>query len=265
MHDHDLDLIAAHADGTLDDPAAQVEAARLVEACPVCATEFRTQQTVKGWLGAAPSVTLTETERSRLHADVAAQTGSEASVASLPAKAAGRVPGALRPESGRRAGALRSERIWMRLSAVAAGLFVVAAGGGIILSLGRQPARDGFSSAAATTTSAAAPTFAEQTTAALEMAGEARLAPDAGSLTRAQLPGHLEDMTERAKAGEDDTIAAGAANQSVFRCEQALPGEVQERATATVDGQPAELYVYEVESELRADAFDSQTCESLLP
>ena len=254
MHDHDLDLIAAHADGTLDDPAAQVEAARLVEACPVCATEFRTQQTVKGWLGAAPSVTLTETERSRLHADVAAQTAGEASVASLPAKAAGRVPGALRPE-----------RMWMRLSAVAAGLFVVSAGGAIILSLGRQPARDGFSSAAATTTSAAAPTFAEQTTAALEMAGEARLAPDAGSLTRAQLPGHLEDMTERAKAGEDDTIAAGAANQSVFRCEQALPGEVQERATATVDGQPAELYVYEVESELRADAFDSQTCESLLP
>jgi len=110
MHDHDLDLIAAHADGTLDDLAAQVEAARLVEACPVCATEFRTQQTVKGWLGAAPSVTLTETERSRLHADVAAQTGSEASVASLPAKAA-----------GRRSGALRPEHMWVRLSAVAAG------------------------------------------------------------------------------------------------------------------------------------------------
>lgn len=261
MHDHDLDLIAAYADGSLDDPAAQAEAGRLIASCATCAAELRLQQAVKDWLEATPAVALTEAERSRLRTYVSAQTSPAPAASGRASTRRRRAPLGSAPVGG----ALRPTNVWMRLSAVAAGLFVLAAGGGILLSLGRQPDRDGFSSAEATATTAAAPTFAAQTTAAYEMAGEARLAANAGPLTRDQLPDHLEGMTERAKAGQDGLAAPDETDQQLFRCEPVLPGPVQERETATVDGQPAELYVYEVDNEFRADALNAQTCQSLLP
>jgi hypothetical protein len=67
MHEHDLDLIAALADGSLD---AESQARLLVETCAVCGSEYRSQTEVVAWLAAAPVVEMTELEKATLHRDL---------------------------------------------------------------------------------------------------------------------------------------------------------------------------------------------------
>jgi|FLYL01.1.fsa_nt_gi anti-sigma factor RsiW len=62
MHDHDLDLIAAYAEGDLP-PAEAAHAARLVERCEECRLEFATQQQVRRLLTRVSPVTLDPDER----------------------------------------------------------------------------------------------------------------------------------------------------------------------------------------------------------
>jgi hypothetical protein len=64
MHEHDLDLIAALADGSTSD---ETEARSLIETCPVCRAEYEAQKEVIAWLGAAPQPAMTELERAALH------------------------------------------------------------------------------------------------------------------------------------------------------------------------------------------------------
>ncbi|HSK07280.1 MAG TPA: hypothetical protein VK990_07145, partial [Acidimicrobiia bacterium] len=67
MHEHDLDLIAALADGSLPDEA---EARALVEVCDVCRSEYGTQLEVLAWVASTPRVEMTELERAALHRDL---------------------------------------------------------------------------------------------------------------------------------------------------------------------------------------------------
>jgi hypothetical protein len=97
MHEHDLDLIAALADGSLDDES---QARLLVETCAVCGSEYRSQTEVLAWLAAAPAVEMTELEKAALHRDLWTELRSQPS----------------------RAGATPWWQTW---SYVAAGLFVL--------------------------------------------------------------------------------------------------------------------------------------------
>ncbi len=78
MHEHDLDLIAEYAGGSLSDGA---EAARLVASCERCANEFAAHRAVLEALGSLPSVALNEFERARLHRGVLAAIGDDTPVA----------------------------------------------------------------------------------------------------------------------------------------------------------------------------------------
>jgi len=104
MHEHDLDLIAALADGSLADEA---EARALVEGCDVCRSEYRSQMDVLAWVASAPPAEMTELERAALHRDLWTE---------------------LRRDPARDA----PIPWWQRWSYVAAGLFVVVGLAGVL-------------------------------------------------------------------------------------------------------------------------------------
>ena len=97
MHEHDLDLIAALADGSLDD---ETEARELVDNCDICHTEYLEQTEVLALIAAAPSARMSDLEKAALHRDLWTE---------------------LRREPARP----QSMPWWQRWSYVAAGLFVV--------------------------------------------------------------------------------------------------------------------------------------------
>lgn len=97
MHEHDLDLIAALADGSLED---EREARSLIETCQVCREEYQVQTRVLARLDAIPREEMTELEKAGLHRDLWTELRRE------PARAVP-VPW------------------WQRLGYVAAGLFVI--------------------------------------------------------------------------------------------------------------------------------------------
>ncbi len=104
MHDHDLDLIAALAEGSLHDETA---ARALVENCPECREEYAGQRAAIEFLASAPEVSMTELERAGLHRDLWTE------LRSAPATTK-QVPW------------------WYRWSYVAAGLFVVVGLAGVL-------------------------------------------------------------------------------------------------------------------------------------
>lgn len=118
MHEHDLDLIAALADGSLRD---ETEARALVDSCDICHTEYLEQTEVLALISNAPSARMTELEKAALHRDLWTE---------------------LRPAP---AGA-PSTPWWQRWSYVAAGLFVVVGLVGVL-----NLAQDGGGEAADTT------------------------------------------------------------------------------------------------------------------
>ena len=117
MHDHDLDLIASYADGSLADTR---EAERLVSSCALCAAEFTAQQTALAALRDLPPVSLNDLERARLHREVLAAVGD-------------RAPSDVRVVEFRSRGWW--ERVGLRVAAVAA---VAVVGVGLVGVLGRM-------------------------------------------------------------------------------------------------------------------------------
>jgi hypothetical protein len=67
MHEHDLDLIAALADGSLAD---DTEALALIESCPECRAEYEGQLTIVRLLASTPAAEMTDLERAGLHRDL---------------------------------------------------------------------------------------------------------------------------------------------------------------------------------------------------
>jgi hypothetical protein len=133
MHEHDLDLIAALADGSASEAGDGVasdaaEARSLIETCPVCRAEYETQTEVIAWLAAAAKPVMTDLERAGLHRAVRSGLGSETS--SAPAAP-----------------------WWQRLGYVAAGLLLVAGLFGVLQNSGLTGGAD--TAASITTTTAA--------------------------------------------------------------------------------------------------------------
>jgi len=96
MHRHDFDLIAALAEGSLDD---ETKARALLEACEECQAEYRSQLEVLTILSSTPPAEMTELEKAALHRDLWTEL---------------RNPSIETPTG----------RAWYRWSYVAAGLFV---------------------------------------------------------------------------------------------------------------------------------------------
>ena len=67
MHEHDLDLIAALAEGSLEDERG---ARALIDECEVCHAEYQAQTEVLAWVASAPRVEMTEPEKAALHRDL---------------------------------------------------------------------------------------------------------------------------------------------------------------------------------------------------
>jgi hypothetical protein len=125
MHEHDLDLIAALAEGSAsDEPLAR----SLIETCPVCRAEYEAQTEVIAWLGSAPTPAMTDIERGEL------RRGIRAGIERGPSRAA------VTPW-------------WQRLGYVAAGLLVVA---GLVGVLQRSELGGGDEGAVSDVTTAAA-------------------------------------------------------------------------------------------------------------
>lgn len=109
MHDHDPDLIAALADGSLDQ-ADEALARTRIDACADCRAEYQGQRAVLEWLRAAPGAEMTDLEKAALHRDLWA---------------------GLREAPDRSP----ANPWWYRWSYVAAGLFVVI---GLVAVIGNQ-------------------------------------------------------------------------------------------------------------------------------
>ncbi|HSJ84262.1 MAG TPA: hypothetical protein VLA91_10640 [Acidimicrobiia bacterium] len=67
MHEHDLDLIAALAERSLEDERG---ARALIDECEVCRAEYRSQTEVLAWVASAPRVEMTDLEKAALHRDL---------------------------------------------------------------------------------------------------------------------------------------------------------------------------------------------------
>jgi hypothetical protein len=114
MHVHDLDLIAALADGSLDD---QSEARALIETCPECHQEYETQVTIIAALAAIEPAAMSEFEKAALHRDLWTELRSPPAKTSTP--------------------------WWYRLTYAAAGLFVVVGLVAVVNQLGNSNAGEG--------------------------------------------------------------------------------------------------------------------------
>jgi len=110
MHDHDLDLIASLADGSLDDPT---EARALIETCPECRREYEAHVSVIAALAAVGPVAMSEFEKAALHRDLWTELRSQ------PAKTS-------------------AAPWWYRFSYAAAGLFVLVGLVAVVNQLGGE-------------------------------------------------------------------------------------------------------------------------------
>ncbi len=114
MHRHDLDLIAAFAEGSLDDAT---EARALVESCEECRDEYQAQLAALEYLASVPRVAMSDLERAALHRDLWTE---------------------LRSPPGKKV----ATPWWYRWSYVAAGLFVVLGLAGVLSGLLRGGGAD---------------------------------------------------------------------------------------------------------------------------
>ncbi|HJQ92441.1 MAG TPA: hypothetical protein VJ950_12085 [Acidimicrobiia bacterium] len=202
MHDHPLDLIAALADGSLNDEA---EARALVESCPECREEYRTQTEVIGWLAATPAAEMTDLEKAALHRDLWTE---------------------LRSQPGKSS----ATPWWQRLAYVAAGLFVTV---GLVSVLNNGALNGGADSGATTTAGGAldepteeapfsaqgsddgesAPEMTTETTAA---ATATTAAAGAGGEESLALP--FAELAEEARANQADRALTEGTDRDVEAC-----------------------------------------------
>ena len=116
MHRHDLDVIAALADGTLED---ETGARALIAVCDECRSEYEFQQQALAALAETAPATMTETERAGLHRDLWT---------------------ALRSQQAPRT----SKAWWYRVSYAAASLLVVVGVASVISQTGAPEAAETF-------------------------------------------------------------------------------------------------------------------------
>jgi hypothetical protein len=209
MHEHDLDLIAALADGSVSDGdngvasdgdngvASDAAAARsLIETCPVCRAEYEAQTRVLGWLADVPTPSMTDLERAGLHRAVRSAVEGE------------RPPAVPAPW-------------WQRLGYVAAGLLVAAGLFGVLRNAGLTGEGDTLAVSEPTSTAAAdlaeAPT--EEIPFVAEGAGEeaaptttsAATEPTSQTLESLSLP--FPELADEARAGQAERDAVATSDE----------------------------------------------------
>ena len=170
MRDHELELIAALVEGSLEDEA---EARALIASSPDLHEEYEAQRLAYEALRAAPTVAMSETERSTLRRDVWT---------------------ALR--SGSPVAATRRTPWYHRWTPVAAGLFVLV---GLVAVINQAGGGDSGESARLAADMAVATTMAEATA----EGDDGAQAPDAGADS-----GGGEEATVTTAAASSDTTAA---------------------------------------------------------
>jgi hypothetical protein len=275
MHDHDLDLIAAFAEGS----ASDAEAARArgwISTCEVCSQEFEYQQLALASLGDVEPVVLSDIERALLHRRVRESIASDELATRPEARPA--------PRSGR----------WMKvLTGSAAAVLVLVVGFGVIIPsfTGTDGAADFAAETADTIAEAAqapagaALTANDDTSIASAAAGVGELAipPPVqafGDLTLEDLtamaaPIEMFDATDATvtafeEAPRDapipaDRMAYDRAVEEPLNCREEglalLDSEVLWLGIATLDGQIIELY----RSEPKLLALEAGTCTIVFP
>lgn len=111
MHNHDLDLIAAYADGLPEVDAGRARA--LIDTCGICRDEYEAQRAVRSWLQEPPPAGLDVAERHRLRGAVLESIGGGTPVVDL---------------------AKMRMRRWVAVGSVAAALMVMVGLGNILSS-----------------------------------------------------------------------------------------------------------------------------------
>lgn len=230
MHDHDLDLVAALAEGAPPEDAGN--AAELVESCPICRAEFQMQQQMRAGLRSLPPVELDAAERALLHRRVSAATGDR-----------------------RRAPATRS---WLRLAPVAAALALIVGVAAVLTSQGNhttsgsvaldsKAAAPGVGSRGETTLTTVASVAGANATAELHTLANAGV-PDLGTV----------DLDELLRRLPSDGVAPAALDSSPS-CLAEAQGTVLRVAVATVDGREVVAFLVGGEPEA-VETYDPQGC-----
>lgn len=174
MHDHNLDLIMALAEGTLDEPA-RLAAEAQIAACDGCGVELEAQRLALDALRAAPAPELTMLEAMRMRRDLRQELGIAEPAATTPTR--------------RRAGA-RWQRLSVALSAAAVLLLVVA----VVPALDLFGAGESADDVAFASTTVAAPLTEDSITSAAGMADEPPVSSPASG--DREMPGTVESAPQ---------------------------------------------------------------------
>ena len=273
MHDHDLDLVAAYAEGSAN--SAEAERAReWISSCDVCAQELDDQQLALASLADVTPVVLSDIERALLHRRVRESIARD-ELATVPQAHPS-------PKSG----------MWMKaLTGAAAAVLVLVVGFGVVIPA--FTASDGGTDFAAETAEtsaegAQAPSAElaanDDSSAAADAAGASAMAPPPvqalGDLTLEELTAmaapivmfDAADATVTAveEAPRDaplpaDRMAYNEALEAPLTCLNEglsqLDGDVLWLGIATLDGQIIELY----RSEPMLLALEAGTCTIVFP
>ena len=265
MHEHDLDLIAAYADGTSSPTEAEV-AARAVAACATCAAEHALHVEVLEIMESASPVSMSDIERASLHRQLQV---------ALPVPKVGRFT-----------------RYVPRVAAVAAGFAVVGLASVAMLSSGE------FNDEAATFTTISAALDGSTETANAEM-GSLQEAPEDEGLrqsvgyatddavppaadvaemateatTFAEEPATLPEITtadleEMTTSPIDDLVGlyGERSEDDIPVCVEQIadPEAVLVSFDALFEGDLASVFVYREDGTLAAVALSIETCEVLM-
>jgi len=237
MHDHDLDLIAALADGSLDD---QTEARARVESCEVCRVEFEAQVSVLAALATIEPLRMTELEKAALHRDLWTELRNE------PANEGSTTPW------------------WYRLSYAAAGLFVVVG----LVAVANQLGGSGDAGGQAETFTEASGPLGDGAEGVAEAPREEDGAQSTGTTTAgdasAETTPDFETLAAETREGELPAAERAVATAGQAECLSAA-GLVEHELKGTVERDRTYLIAVPAGVDLDADTpvsfVDADTCE----
>jgi hypothetical protein len=244
MHEHDLDLVADYAQGTL--PSRADEARRLIAGCETCAAEFRTQREMRSMLDGLPPVTMSDDERIRLREGV---------LGLIPARPP--APPAAAPPA--RTGLRR----WYAVGSVAAVLLALVGLVGVLSNMGGvddsadlagSPTEESVADDGRAAIEALPPaddaggdaaTDLAQDEMAAAMEGGERFIPvieDLGAISRAELDAAIEQTLAKVESEPLPAPVESVEGGPVATCASEVDRPIARAILAVVDGEPLEVF-----------------------
>lgn len=238
---HDLELIAAYAEGLLADGD---EARHLVEECADCRREFELQKGVKSMVAGLPPARLSDPER--LELDAIIRRLSRGNVITL---------------EDRR----RTQR-WMRVASVAAAGLVLIGLGAVFVGTMSTGSRSSFSTTAGALQAEGSPeALTENTTAAATstVAGSAfdtsrLLAGGDADAVRSEIDSLLDESSQPLYGASPREDAAQGVE--VLCSDEVSTQEVLQVAESRLDGRPIVIFIVATEDGREALIYDEATC-----